>query len=101
IAAELPPGVTGLIIAGIFAAALSTRSSIRNSVGTLAAVEFYQKLAKAPNEKTAVRVAEWSGVMVCVAGILIALVMSRYDIQSLFDVSIEMAGLLGGGFAGV
>ena len=100
IAAELPSGVTGLIIAGIFAAAMSTLSSIINSVGTLVSVDFYQKLVKAPNEKTAVRVAEWSGVMVGVAGILIALVMSRYDIQSLFDVSIEMAGLLGGGFAG-
>ncbi|MGY1410812.1 MULTISPECIES: sodium:solute symporter family transporter [unclassified Luteimonas] len=100
IAAELPSGVTGLIIAGIFAAAMSTLSSIINSVGTLVSVDFYQKLAKAPNEKTSVRVAEWAGVMVGVAGILIALVMSRYDIQSLFDVSIEMAGLLGGGFAG-
>jgi SSS family solute:Na+ symporter len=29
-----------------------------------------------------------------------ALLLSRYDIHSLFDVSIELAGLLGGGFAG-
>lgn len=100
IAAELPAGVTGLIIAGIFAAAMSTLSSIINSVGTLISVDFYQKLAKAPNEKTAVRIAEWSGVGVGVIGIIIALVMSRYDINSLFDVSIELAGLLGGGFAG-
>jgi solute:Na+ symporter, SSS family len=63
-------------------------------------VDFYQKLAKAPDEKTAVRIAEWSGVGVGVIGIVIALVMSRYDINSLFDVSIELAGLLGGGFAG-
>ena len=33
-------------------------------------------------------------------GIGIALVLSRFDIHSLFDVSIELAGLLGGGFAG-
>lgn len=30
----------------------------------------------------------------------VALLLSRYDIHSLFDVSIELAGLLGGGFAG-
>ena len=100
IAAELPAGVTGLIIAGIFAAAMSTLSSIINSVGTLVSVDFYQKLHRNPDEKTAVRVAEWSGVLVGVIGIVIALVMSRYDINSLFDVSIELAGLLGGGFAG-
>ncbi|MDX3935535.1 sodium:solute symporter [Stenotrophomonas sp.] len=100
IAAELPAGVTGLIIAGIFAAAMSTLSSIINSISTLVSVDFYQKLVKNPNEKTAVRVAEWSGVGVGLIGIGIALVMSRYDIHSLFDVSIELAGLLGGGFAG-
>ena len=100
IAAELPAGVTGLIIAGIFAAAMSTLSSIINSISTLVSVDFYQKLVKDPNEKTAVRVAEWSGVAVGLVGIGIALVMSRFDIHSLFDVSIELAGLLGGGFAG-
>ena len=100
IAAELPAGVTGLIIAGIFAAAMSTLSSIINSVSTLVSVDFYQKIARNPDEKTAVRIAEWSGVGVGIVGIAIALVMSRYDIHSLFDVSIELAGLLGGGFAG-
>lgn len=100
IAAELPAGVTGLIIAGIFAAAMSTLSSIINSISTLVSVDFYQKLVRNPNEKTAVRIAEWSGVGVGVVGIGIALLMSRFDIHSLFDVSIELAGLLGGGFAG-
>src|SRR5690606_7027914 len=76
-------------------------SSIINSVGTLVSVDFYQKLARSPDEKTAVRIAEWSGVMVGVVGIAIALLMSRYDSQSLFGVSIELAGLLAGGFAGV
>jgi SSS family transporter len=100
IAAELPAGMTGLIIAGIFAAAMSTLSSIINSVATLASVDFYEKLVKNPDPKTSVRFAEWMTVVVGVAGIGVALLLSRYDIQSLFDVSIELAGLLGGGFAG-
>lgn len=100
IAAELPSGVTGLIIAGIFAAAMSTLSSIINSISTLVSVDFYQKLVKDPDERTAVRIAEWSGVGVGLVGIGIALLMSRFDIHSLFDLSIELAGLLGGGFAG-
>ena len=100
IAAELPMGVTGLIIAGIFAAAMSTLSSIINSVSTLASVDFYEKLAKHPTPKKSVLFAEVMGVLVGLAGIGIALLLSRYDIHSLFDVSIELAGLLGGGFAG-
>ncbi len=100
IAAELPMGVTGLIIAGIFAAAMSTLSSIINSVSTLVSVDFYEKLAKNPSPKKSVLFAEVAGIAVGLVGIGLALLLSRYDIHSLFDVSIELAGLLGGGFAG-
>lgn len=100
IAAELPAGVTGLIIAGIFAAAMSTLSSILNSVSTMATVDFHDRLAKNPTPEQSVRFAEWTGVVVGVVGIGLALVLSRFDIRSLFDVSIELLGLLGGGFAG-
>jgi len=100
IAAELPVGVTGLIIAGIFAAAMSTLSSIINSCATLLSVDFYDRLAKAPTERGSVRFAEWMTVVIGLIGIALALLLSRFDIHSLFDVSIELAGLLGGGFAG-
>ncbi len=100
IAAELPMGITGLIIAGIFAAAMSTLASIINSVSTLASVDFYEKLARHPTPKRSVLFAEVSGVLVGLLAIGLAILLSRYDIHSLFDVSIELAGLLGGGFAG-
>jgi SSS family transporter len=100
IAAELPMGVTGLIIAGIFAAAMSTLSSIINSVSTLVSVDFYEKLARHPTPARSVRFAEFTGVAVGLVAIGLAIVLSRMDIHSLFDVSIELAGLLGGGFAG-
>lgn len=100
IAAELPMGVRGLIIAGILAAAMATLSSIMNSVATLASVDFYEKLVRNPDPKVSVRFAEWMTVVTGLAGMGVALILSRYDIHSLFDVSIELAGLLGGGFAG-
>ena len=100
IAAELPMGVTGLIIAGIFAAAMATLSSIMNSVATLASADFYEKLAKDPTPKKSVLFAELATIATGLAGIGVALLLSRFDIHSLFDVSIELAGLLGGGFAG-
>lgn len=100
IAAELPMGVTGLIIAGIFAAAMATLSSIINSVATLASVDFYEKLVKQPDPKKSVLFAEAMTVLAGLIGVGFALLLSRFDIHSLFDVSIELAGLLGGGFAG-
>jgi SSS family solute:Na+ symporter len=100
IAAELPMGVRGLIIAGILAAAMATLSGIMNSVATLASVDFYEKWVRNPDPKVSVRFAEWMTIATGVVGMGLALVLSRYDIHSLFDVSIELAGLLGGGFAG-
>lgn len=100
IAAELPMGVKGLIIAGILAAAMATLSSIMNSVATLASVDFYEKLVKKPNPKVSVRFAEAMTIVTGLLGMGVALLLSRYDIHSLFDISIELAGLLGGGFAG-
>lgn len=100
IAAELPTGVTGLIIAGIFAAAMATLSGIMNSVATLASVDFYEKLARNRTQRKSVMFAEIMTVVTGLVGIAAALFLSRFDIHSLFDVSIELAGLLGGGFAG-
>lgn len=100
IAAELPMGVTGLIIAGILAAAMATLSGIMNSVATLISVDFYDRFAKQKSQKKAVFFAEMMTIVVGLVGIGAALVLSRFDVQSLFDVSIELAGLLGGGFAG-
>jgi SSS family transporter len=100
IAAELPRGVTGLIIAGIFAAAMATLSGIMNSVATLVSVDFYDRLVKDGSQKKSVFFAEIMTVVVGLIGIGAALLLSRFDIHSLFDVSIELAGLLGGGFAG-
>lgn len=100
IAAELPMGITGLIIAGIFAAAMSTLSSIINSVATLASVDFFDRVVKHPSPQQSVLFAEVITVVAGLVGIAAALLLSRYDIHSLFDVSIELAGLLGGGFAG-
>ena len=39
-------------------------------------------------------------VVVGLIGIGVALLLSKLNVHSLFDVSIELAGLLGGGFAG-
>ncbi len=100
IGAELPMGVTGLIIAGIFAAAMATLSGIMNSVATLISVDFYDKIVKNPSQKKSVFFAEMMTVLVGLVGIGVALVLSRLNVHSLFDVSIELAGLLGGGFAG-
>ena len=46
IGTELPHGVTGIIIAGLFAAAMGTLSGTINSVATLLSVDFYERLKR-------------------------------------------------------
>ncbi|WP_416306788.1 sodium:solute symporter [Neptunicella sp. SCSIO 80796] len=100
ISAELPVGITGLIIAGIFAAAMSTLSSILNSVATVSTVDFYEKRFKNKLEKQNVRFAELVTVVAGLIGIGLALLLASYNANSLLDVALELWGLLGGGFAG-
>lgn len=100
IAAELPAGVTGLMIAGLFSAAMATLSSILNSVATLISVDFYEKLAKKPDPAVSIRLAEWVTVVAGLIGIGLAILLSRFNINSFLDVAIELAGLFGGAFGG-
>lgn len=100
IAAELPVGITGLLIAGIFAASMSTLSSILNSVATVATVDFYEKIAKNPLPKRSLRFAEIVTVVAGFIGVGLALLLSRYKIESVLDLALELWGLVGGGFAG-
>lgn len=101
IGTELPHGITGLIIAGLFAAAMGTLSGTINSVATLLSVDFYQKLKRdTATGRQEVRFAEWMTVLVGVVGIAIAIVLSRLDVRSLLDLTIELFGLLGGSCAG-
>ena len=100
IAAELPAGLTGLIIAGIFAASMSTLSSCINSVATLVSVDFYERYAKHVTQKKSVVLAEIVTVVGGFIGIGTALLLAKEDIQSALDTSFALGGLLGGGFAG-
>ncbi len=101
IAAELPIGVTGLIIAGIFAASMATLSSNINSIATLVSVDFYERHLRSATAARSIRLAEWVTVATGVAGTLLALWLSRFSIASLWDKFIELFALLGGGFAGI
>ncbi|MBE7537834.1 MAG: sodium:solute symporter [Opitutaceae bacterium] len=100
VAAELPAGVTGLVLAGLFSAAMGTLSSILNSVSTLVSVDFYEKLSKHPNPATSIRIAEWVTILAGAVGIGCALLLSRFNISSYLDLAIEFAGLFGGSFGG-
>ncbi|MEL6926866.1 MAG: sodium:solute symporter, partial [Bacteroidota bacterium] len=98
IVSHLPQGVSGLLIAGVFAASMSSLSSSMNSVATAYTTDFHQRFNwKGP----ALRVARNSTLIVGVLGTLFAMLMATSDIKSLWDEFIRVVGLITGGLGGL
>jgi len=97
----LPPGVAGLAIAGIFAAAQSTVSSSLNSIVAALTTDFYRRFRPAAPDAACLRLARWLTVGLGLFGTGVALVMAGADIKSLWDTYLGLLGLLGSGLAGL
>lgn len=101
IMSQLPVGVAGLIVAGIFAAAQSTLSSSMNSVATIYVTDFHQRLRPGANDQACLRVARWVTVLVGVVGTAASLVMATTDIRTIYTLVLEFMGLMGGTLSGL
>ena len=66
----LPPGLRGLVIAGLLAALMSSLSSLFNSSAALFTVDIYQKLKKSASEKELVYVGKIATTVVVVCGLI-------------------------------
>jgi len=97
IVSELPAGLAGLLIAAVFAAAMSTLSSNINSVSAVVTSDFFDVLHPQAKGKSSMLVARLSGIIVGVFGIGMALVLATWDIASLWDQFNTFLGLLTGG----
>lgn len=102
IVCELPIGISGLVIAAIFAAAQSTVSSSLNSIATSFVKDFDSRLLR-PNREdhTYLRSAQTVVVVAGLIGIGIAVTMARSDIESAFKTFNSMIGLTAGSLGGL
>ena len=100
---ETFPGVAGLIVAGIFAAAQSTVSTSMNSTATTVVTDFLRPFSVCRSEQSYLRMARWFTFGFGVLGTMLGLVFINPDIKSLFDSFIQVVGIfmgvLGGLFA--
>lgn len=97
---QLPAGVTGLLIASIFAAGMSTISTSFNSSATVFLTDYYRKSGKGePDEKTSMKVLYLSSVVISILGIGIALAM--INVKSALDTWWKLASIFSGGMLGL
>jgi SSS family solute:Na+ symporter len=98
---KLPSGLAGLVIAGLFAATMSTISSSMNSIATVVTTDFYQYWRPASTDKQRFAFARWVTVALGGLGCLIAVYMVYLRNASIWDQYIKVIGLFGGCLAGM
>lgn len=100
IATQLPDGLSGLLIAGIFAAAMSSLSSSMNSAATAYSTDVHFRFGLT-SKVSPLKIARLSTLIVGLAGMLFALFMATWNIQSLWDEFNKLIGLLIGSLGGL
>jgi SSS family solute:Na+ symporter len=98
---EMPVGVAGLIVAGIFAAAQSTLAGSLNSVATAYVTDFHRRLRPQTTDAACLRLARWVTALVGLVGTGMAIVLAKADVRSLWETFIAIIGLFGGTISGL
>ena len=100
IATQLPPGVAGLLIAAIFAAAMSSIDTSLNSAATVTLKDFVQRhLNLGKTEADALRILRNATLVWGVLGTGVALAMIGQ--KSLLDAWWKLSGIFAGGMLGL
>jgi Na+/proline symporter len=96
---SLPHGVAGLVIAAIFAAAMSNLSGSLNSLASSTVLDFYQPLSRGPtDEASLLRLSRW---LTAVWGlVLIAIAILARGWGSVFTVGLTIASIVYGPMLG-
>lgn len=100
---QLPPGVTGLLIAGVFAAAMSSLSSSINSLASATAYDYWAPMVGARDDEVRIlkagKVFTLVWAMLLVGGAILFVPLSQGT--SAVEVALGVAALVYGGLLGV
>jgi SSS family solute:Na+ symporter len=97
---KLPVGLTGLLIASVFAAGMSTISTSVNSTATVILNDYFRKSLKGEYaEKKSMRILYLSSLLFSILSILIAIAM--INVQSALETWWKLASIFSGGMLGL
>jgi SSS family transporter len=101
IANELPIGLAGLIVAGIFAAAQSTVSTSMNSTATTLVTDFIKPFNLVKTENGYLNAARWLTFIMGVLGTIAGLIFINPEIRSLMAAYFQVIGMFMGCLGGL
>ena len=96
---QLPTGLTGLLIASIFAAGMSTVATSVTSSSTIILTDYYQRIRKQTSDRERLWVLKIASLVIGVLGILIALALVNVD--SILDAWWKLSSIFSGGMLGL
>ena len=100
IASELPPGITGLLVAAVMAAAMSSVDSSLNGSATLTWCDLVKRFsARERDEAGGMRVLHGATILYGILGTCAALAMTR--VQSALDAWWKISSIFSGGILGL
>ncbi|WP_258104702.1 sodium:solute symporter [Marinoscillum sp. MHG1-6] len=95
----LPTGITGLLIAAIFAAGMSTVSTSINSTATIILTDYYKRMNLKTSERSNMKVLYIASLVFGLLGIGVALAM--INVKSALDAWWSLASIFSGGMLGL
>lgn len=98
---RLPAGISGLVIAGIFAASMSSLDSSMHSVSTAITTDFYRRLKSNVTDEQCLRFARGIIILSGLSAMGFSFVLITSDISSLFFLFQKILGLITSGLVGV
>ncbi len=101
IATQLPAGLAGLVIAGLFAATMSTVDSGMHSIATSLVNDIHRKLRPDADDRQRLRIARILTVAAGLFGTISAVLISKMDAGSLWKLILLLVGLFGSSLTGV
>lgn len=97
---ELPVGIKGMVIAGVFAAAMSSLNTSMNSMSSAVVIDYLQ-YRKGIRPRTQLFLAKGVSALFGLIGTGLAVMMFIWEVGSLWDLMRKLIGLLTGGLAGL
>ncbi|WOO42384.1 sodium:solute symporter family transporter [Rubellicoccus peritrichatus] len=98
---KIPVGLSGLLLATLFAAAMSTVSSSVNVCAVLFGEDFYKRLRKNVSSKEEMRAMQVVSMLTGIIGTGMALWLLSMDLPTLWESFMRIMAFIGGGFGGI
>ncbi len=98
---ELPVGLAGVVVAALFAAAMSSLDSGMNSMATAITTDFYRRFRPEAGDRSCLNAARMATVLLGLTATGLAAYLASVETGSIWDRFLEIMGLFGGGLAGM